>query len=127
MSEYGIIKNGVLYTVEFTEEESYKYLDYLPVDEIDYTKVKADKGYIVDIQPYINGGRISYRYVKIFDKQAVRAEMRALRKRISESDYQVTKCYEASLIGEELPYDIKTLHQGRQEIRDKINELEALL
>lgn len=127
MAEYGFIENGVLYTKELTEEERENYPDFLPVDEIDYSKAATDKGYIIELQPYVNDGRISYNYIRKFDRGAVSAEIQALKDSLVESDYQITKCYEASLIGEELPYDIAALHTKRQSERDRINELEALL
>ena len=42
-------------------------------------------------------------------------------------DWKVIKCYEASLAGRELPYDITELMEARQAVRDKINELQAQL
>lgn len=48
-----------------------------------------------------------------------------LKKQLAETDYKVIKCNEASLIGEELPYDMEEVHKERQEIRDEINRLEA--
>ena len=41
------------------------------------------------------------------------------------SDYKIIKCYEASLIGKEASYDVKTLIADRQKVHDKINELKA--
>lgn len=49
-----------------------------------------------------------------------------LKSALSETDYKIIKCYEYQLAGLELPYDIATLHAQRQEIRDKINELEGM-
>jgi len=48
-----------------------------------------------------------------------------LKKEVAASDYKVIKCYEASLVGKELPYDMNEVHKERQEIRDEINRLEA--
>ena len=39
-------------------------------------------------------------------------------------DYKIIKCYEASLIGKEAPYDAKTLIAERQKVRDQINALQ---
>lgn len=39
-------------------------------------------------------------------------------------DWKVVKCYEASLVGLEPPYDINALHAERQAIRDRINEIQ---
>lgn len=46
---------------------------------------------------------------------------------LSAGDYKIAKCYEASLLGMELPYDIIELHRQQQATKDKINELDRLL
>lgn len=40
------------------------------------------------------------------------------------SDYKVIKCYEANLIGEEMPYDLEALVAQRKSWREEINNLE---
>lgn len=50
-----------------------------------------------------------------------------LKGEIAASDYQIIKCYEYALNGLDLPYDAAKLHEERQALRDKINELEELL
>ena len=55
------------------------------------------------------------------------AEIDAIKAELSETDYQVIKCFEASLVGEELPYEIKALHTERDLKRAKINTLETNL
>jgi len=42
-------------------------------------------------------------------------------------DWKIIKCYEASLQGKELPYDIDALMAARQRLRDQINELQRQL
>lgn len=42
-------------------------------------------------------------------------------------DWKIIKCYEASLEGHELPYNITELMEARQAVRDKINELQTEL
>lgn len=37
-------------------------------------------------------------------------------------DYRVVKCMEASLMGQEMPYDVETLIKERQKVRDQINQ-----
>ena len=49
-----------------------------------------------------------------------------LKSQLESTDYKIIKCSEAQLVGEELPYDIVSLHTERQAIRDKINELEGV-
>ena len=47
-----------------------------------------------------------------------------LKSELNATDYKIIKCSECNLAGEPLPYDIKELHAQRQELRNKINELE---
>lgn len=57
----------------------------------------------------------------------IEQELGEARTQLSRTDYKVIKCYEYSLVGLELPYDINALHAERQALRDRINELEAQL
>ena len=99
---------------------------YKPVDHIDESKQETSKeDYTVRIIPYDAGDRISFRYVEVPDIQKVRNEINTLKESLNNSDYKVIKCYEASLCGEEMPYDIKAIRSERQAIRDKINQIEA--
>ena len=52
-------------------------------------------------------------------------EIERLKSELQESDYKVIKCAEALTIGAEMPYDVESLHNERQALRDKINELES--
>ena len=52
-------------------------------------------------------------------------DIESLKSELQESDYKVIKCAEAMTIGAEMPYDVASLHTVRQELRDKINELES--
>jgi hypothetical protein len=47
-----------------------------------------------------------------------------LENKLKASDYKVIKCYEYSLVGIELPYDINELHAERELIREEIRALE---
>lgn len=58
---------------------------------------------------------------------AIRGQITNLKDQITATDYQVIKTYEYSLVGLESDYDIETLHQERQNLRDQINELEERL
>lgn len=102
------------------------------VDPIDESKIVTDEYYSIFLAPYDDGDRIAYRYDKVFDKRAVRNEIKKLKNKLSSTesdigDYKITKCYEASLAGELLPYDIIALREERQRVRDRINELENRL
>lgn len=54
-------------------------------------------------------------------------QIKKLEAQIAATDYQVIKCYEYSLAGLELPYDIQELHSSREAIREQIRELEEQL
>jgi hypothetical protein len=47
-----------------------------------------------------------------------------LKKLLEETDYRVVKCYEAQLLGEQMPYDLQQLLAQRKAWRDEINQLE---
>lgn len=50
-----------------------------------------------------------------------------LKLKLSSTDYKITKCYEYSLVGKELPYDIVALHEEKQSYRDEIKSLEEAM
>lgn len=50
-----------------------------------------------------------------------------LKKLLSDSDYKVIKCFEASLSNEKMPYNYEELKSQRQAWRDEINKLESTL
>ena len=122
--------DGITVDYNVTEEEQAERLsdEWIPVDFINDEIIRSAKhGEVIVPVPYDAGDHIAYRYERRYDTQGVRAEIQNLKDRLSQSDYKITKCYEASLLGQELPYDINALHEDRQAQRDKINELEARL
>lgn len=150
MVEYGFIENGYLRvkalepatfqernpetgeikTKVITVEDQIMDLPpgWKPLEKIDEDRmVAAQSGYIVSAIPYDAGETISYRYEMVPDLQRMRRKLAELKDQLTASDYQIIKCYEASLIGDQLPYDVKALHASRQSIRDQINSLEAIM
>lgn len=149
MIEYGIIEDGYLrireikpiksrqqnadgttteVTLSVEEQIAQLPTGWKPVEPIDEDSMRSDNpDNIVVPVPYDNGDSISYRYEVKFDIQKVRNKIQQLKDSLAASDYQVTKCYEASLTNLPLPYDITALHAERQLIRDQINELEATI
>lgn len=147
MIEYGYIENGFLRskiiepyierrlnaqnevitrTVSIEEQIAMLSPEWKPVDAIDESKtICNEENYTIRIEPYDNGDRISYRYVKSVDNYKLRSDIDALKNELAATDYQVIKCYEASLTGEDLPYDIVALHASRNEIRARINEIQT--
>lgn len=129
MAKYGYIENGFLRARE-VEQGQVKNLssEWKPVDDIDESKtISDDDNYTIRLVPYDNGNRISFNYEKVVNTTKIQGEIDAIKAELSETDYQVIKCYEASLVGEELPYDIKALHEDRNEKRAQINALETNL
>lgn len=55
----------------------------------------------------------------------IQMEIERLKSELQESDYKVIKCAEAICLNAELPYNMTELHNERQALRDKINELES--
>lgn len=80
----------------------------------------------VDSYKEENGKLVQYWEVKV-DSIYTQKKIDNLKEVLSSSDYKVIKCQEASLIGEQMPYDVDELHKERQSIRDEINRLESLI
>lgn len=126
---YGYMENGFLRAREVEQGQVQNLSpEWKPVDEIDESKtISDDEDYTIRLVPYDNGNRISFNYEKVVNTTKLQGEIDAIKAELSETDYQVIKCYEASLVGEELPYDIKALHTERDLKRAKINTLETNL
>ena len=121
--------DGYLQSREVEEAKLDKFIasGWKPVEAIDHAKLSCEEGYIVRVVPYDDGDKIAYRYEAVFDVQKIRRDIDAHKEALTASDYKIIKCYEASLLGEPLPYDIESLHNERQGYRDKINELETTI
>lgn len=129
MAKYGYIENGFLRAREVEQGQVQNLSsEWKPVDDIDESKtISDDDNYTIRLVPYDNGNRISFNYEKVVNTTKIQGEIDAIKAELSKTDYQVIKCYEASLVGEELPYDIKALHEDRNEKRAQINALETNL
>ena len=129
MAMYGYMENGFLRARDVEQGQAQNLSsEWKPVDDIDESKtISDDDNYTIRLVPYDNGNRISFNYEKVVNTTKIQGEIDAIKAELSETDYQVIKCYEASLVGEELPYDIKALHEDRNEKRAQINALETNL
>lgn len=63
------------------------------------------------------------------EREQIEQEIRNLTSELESSvsdigDWKIVKCYEASLKGEAMPYDVQKLTQARQAARNRINELQ---
>lgn len=56
--------------------------------------------------------------------ERIAAEINRLKSELTATDYQVIKSYEYALAGQPLPYDLNGLHSERQQLRERIRELE---
>ena len=129
MAMYGYMENGFLRARDVEQGQAQNLSsEWKPVDEIDESKtISDDEDYTIRLVPYDNGNRISFKYETAVNTTKIQGEIDAIKAELSETDYQVIKCYEASLVGEELPYDINALHEDRNEKRAQINALETNL
>lgn len=114
-------------------EDAYKksveeYYEYKNFESVEYSGEAA--GVLDKLEPYYEEDDTTvYQKFKLVknDKFLVSEEINRLKKELSDTDYQVMKCYEASLTKIELPYDIDSLTKLRQTLRDEINRLESLI
>lgn len=154
MVEYGYInENGFLvskileeYTERYRDEEDGEIKErtisieeqinilpgWKPVDLVDDTKLQCPENYSVRIIPYDDGDKICYRYEQKFNVKSVQQKISVLKNSLTSNDsnigdYRITKCYEASLVGVDMPYDVSDLHNKRQVVREQINNLEELI
>lgn len=65
------------------------------------------------------------RYMERDRRSELILDIESLKSELQESDYKVIKCAEAICLNVELPYNMTALHNERQALRDKINELES--
>lgn len=65
------------------------------------------------------------RYMERDRRSELILDIESLKSELQDSDYKVIKCAEAMAVGAEMPYDMASLHNERQALRDKINELES--
>lgn len=61
------------------------------------------------------------------EKDKTQQAIYELKYKLSETDYKIIKCSEASMSGEEMPYDLAAVIEERDAWRAEINELEAKL
>ena len=127
MKEYGYINEAGYLTSREFEDSVIPSLDpqWKPVDTIDPEKLHCtDNQCRVKVVAYDAGDHIAYSYNTVFDKQKLRREIESRKQELSDSDYKIVKCYEASLLNKPLPDNVEELHQTRQQMRNEINELE---
>ncbi len=58
------------------------------------------------------------------NKSEISMQIANKKRELTNEDYRVIKCYEYSLVGEPLPYDIGSLHAKREKLREEITLLQ---
>ncbi len=119
------VKERIISVAEQTAELEKQ--GWKPLDEIDESKLECNDGFAVRIVAVEYEDHIGYEYEKVINPQYYRNKIQDLKNELASTDYKVIKCYEASLVGEAMPYDTQELHTSRQYIRDSINALEDML
>lgn len=130
-------ENGEFGFVELNEHNDFVQADY---SEYNYVYQKIDEFTVIlttdpddiYVEPEITEDAVDFSAVELSEAQKrvfqINIEIDNLRKMIADSDYKIIKAYEYSMVGiEEPPYDIVKLHEDRQALRDRINELEEEL
>lgn len=107
---------------KFTELKNNGFLEF-----VSKKQPAVEDGYAaIDSYEVIDGKLVQSWSIKVCPI-LINDEIEKLKEELSTTDYMVTKCMEASLLGLAMPYDMNELHKVRQPIRDKINELEVIL
>jgi hypothetical protein len=101
--------------------ELYLSQGYLPIVETPYPY--NGKQYRAEYQN--QGNKIVLVWVEIAESKNQQIE--ELKQKLADTDYKIIKCYEYTLVGQPLPYDVQKLHTERQSARNKIEQLEKTI
>lgn len=123
----GLVLNSYQFNSSFpagiNNEEMYAKEDYTIYDISDIPN-DPDLEYFFK-NYYYKDGVLELKYVP--ETYEIKKEIDRLKKVLSDSDYIIIKSYEATMTGQPVEYNMGEIHVSRQELRDKINELEELL
>lgn len=101
-----------------------KELGYYEI--VEFTPMPEEKKYHYYEQYFeLKDGKLHERWREHYSKELIDADINSLKSQLASTDYKVLKCYEANMLGKELPYDIEDIHAERQGIRDRINTLQS--
>lgn len=82
----------------------------------------------MDVELAYNGAYYLAGYAPVKPREfEINEEIATLKVQLDTTDYKIIKSTEYQMVGLEAPYDIAQLHSERQELRNKINELEQEL
>lgn len=124
------IKNGQLITT-YTDNEDREMINTMVADGF---KIYVEEQPQVVLLSEFQSQELRYRdegfqivgYYKTIDNslERIAAEINRLKSELTATDYQVIKSYEYALVRQPLPYDLNGLHSERQQLRERIRELE---
>ena len=85
------------------------------------------EGQVLELSYSLRNGKVHRNQNIAVDKKHFENKVENLKKELESSDYKIIKCYEASLVGGVMPYDVITLTSEREAIRGKINNIKDLI
>lgn len=101
--------------------------DYLPFVSSQPDDSLDEFDSVVPYYEEIDGSIIQRWEIRKNDSIKISNKIQTLKKSLEDTDFKVIKCYEAALIGDEMPYDTASLISERQSCRVEINNLQELL
>lgn len=117
-------KNNYITSITRMANSTQEELDKLPDPEFQDCYKYIDEQFILDEEKYNTKLQNKNRLINNID---IQKQIFELKTELSDGDYKIIKCYEAQLVGKELPYNIEEIYVEREEIRQQINELEKEL
>lgn len=106
------------FSARMTELRNVGFLEFVPSKQ-----PKTKQGFIAVDSFEIKDGKVVQLWTVKTDPVLIQNQIEELKEQLSSTDYMITKCMEASLVGKPLPYDIESIHAERQTIRDEINRI----
>lgn len=127
------LDNGQLITT-YADNEDREMINTMIADGFKvYTQEEAPTTMLSNFQSlelkYRDEGYQILGYYEVVDNspEKVAAEIERLKTELTSTDYQVIKAYEYTLANQPSPYDLSNLHLERQQLRERIRELEKIL
>ncbi len=108
---------------ETERHESYISNGFLPFVSTEQPEPESEQQKAVDTYTIADGKVVQVWKIQLNEKY-IQKQIEKGKQDLAATDYKIMKCYEASLVGDSLPYDIEQLHASRQALRDQINTLE---
>lgn len=124
------IDNGHLITT-YADDQNRDIINQMVADGFKiYVEEEPQVGQLSEFQSqeirYRDEGFQIVGYYETIDnsRKRIAAEINRLKSELTATDYQVIKSYEYALAAQPLPYDLNGLHSERQQLRERIRELE---